>query len=205
MPSASATSERERLAELEVAVAAADRRARDLDAECRKARRSHERAVGPMRDYWREIGGGAERDPDREAELEAGVRAADSALTARPIITDGRVTDFVAVDEALEAQLDGAREAHEAAVAERDRFLAANGAALVAEALPEAREALAACRAALGAYAEAAAAYEARVRELIRYGAPADEFPEAPAVDAQEAAAFRNAARRGLFAEGAGS
>lgn len=200
MPSASATSERDRLAELEEAIVAAEARVRDLDAECRKARRSHERAVGPMRDYWRTVGAGAERDPDREAELEATARDADATLTMRPVLVDGRVTDFVPVDEALEAQLDGAREALAAAEHARDGFLTGRGPALVAEALPEARKALAACREALDSYGEEAAAYEAKVRQLIRWGAPAEEFPESPAVDPQEAAAFRLAERRGLFA-----
>jgi hypothetical protein len=40
---------------------------------------------------------------------------------------------------------------------------------------------------------------EAKVRELIRYGAPSEEFPEPPRIDAEAGARFRVAARRGLF------
>ena len=195
-------SERDRLAELEAAIRAADNRVRELDAECRKARRSHERAVSPLRSYWVEVGrGDRERDPEREAELEAAARDADATLTMRPVLVEGRLSDLVPVDERLEAQLAGAREALAEAEGTRDGFLATRGPALVAEALPEARELLAACRAALDSYGEEVAAYEAKVRELIRYGAPSEEFPEPPRLDGQAAAAFRLAERRGLFGE----
>src|SRR4051794_34773464 len=96
-------SERERLAELDEAVRATDAGVRQADAEAREATRAHARALVPLREYWRAVGAGErQRDEATEAELDAAVREVQGAMSMRPVLVGGKLSDLVPTDERLD-------------------------------------------------------------------------------------------------------
>ena len=187
----------EKLDKLEAKVREAASRVAVLEVEQAKATRAHDRALGPLRDYHRAIGAGEiEPDPAREAELEAELERETRHVTRRPVLTGGRVSEFVAVDERVEAQLDGARSALDRAETERDRFMSVHQADLIAEALPVAESA--ARDLALRLEAADGSAFYAAARQLYRFGVEPTLVPEVPRVDRGEVRALRRFAENGL-------
>jgi len=188
----------EKLDELDAEVRAAEGRVRELELEQAKVRRVHDRALVPLRDYHRALGAGEiEPDPEREAELERELEAATRHVTRRPVVTGGTVSDFVAVDERVEARLAGATEALEAARNRRDGFLHRSRAELAAEMLPVAERAAREIVDHHDAAADARAAYHEASRRLHRFGV--SDLPDDPRTDPAEVVALRRFAERGLL------
>lgn len=186
----------EKLKTLDDRVAAAEARVRELEAERAKVSRAHERALGPIRDYHRAIGAGEiEPDADVEARLEAELERATRSLSRRPVLTGGEVTDWTTVDERVEAQAEGARDALEAARAERESFLHQHRGELIAERMPVALDAARELAERHEATRSAGGAYREATRELHRLGFDG-ELPPEPALDRRAVAALRR------FAEG---
>jgi hypothetical protein len=189
-----------RLDELDAEVRRAEARVRELELERAKVGRAHDRALAPLADYHRALGAGeAEPDPERESGLERELDAATRHLTRRPIVTNGRISDWAWSDPRLDARAEGATDARDAAERERDGYLDAHRADLVAEALPALEAAAGELADRYEAAAEAEGPYRDALRVLERFGSVADRAPDPPRVDGREVAAIRRLAERGLL------
>lgn len=121
----------ERLATLEDAVKAAT----DLEATRRREMAERTRSLTTLKaqrlDYEREVGGGAERDPEDEREVDAAFR--DPSVESGAALPYGRTPYVELVDLAAEARVAGAVEAWGLAEQERDRYCRHHVEALLAE------------------------------------------------------------------------
>ena len=113
----------EELEELRLAERHARERLENLTARQRRAGRALDAAMGPLREYHEAIGAG-EREPDaaEEARLRAEVDRVQATVTFRAVPSGEGGTTLEAVDEALEAQVAGARRAVEERRADVQRF-----------------------------------------------------------------------------------
>jgi len=110
----SATTATEQLEGLRAAVHEAQRRVTEAEAAALQGRRRLERARGPLLAYFEQLGAGEiEADPEEERRLRAAVTEAQSHVSTRPVLADGRTVDFTPVDDEAEARLEGARRALE--------------------------------------------------------------------------------------------
>jgi len=113
----------ERLEALRAEVRGAQDRVGEMESRRTRTRGALERAKGPLREYYEELGAGeAEPDAGRERELLAAVREVESSVSIRAEM-DGGAVRLVAVDERLEGELRGAQRAVEAAESEVGRFI----------------------------------------------------------------------------------
>ncbi len=114
----------EQLTKLQTRVRAAEERLQGLDVERRHSARAIDRAKGPLLDYYRELGAGeVEPDPETERELLAGVRAAAEVTSTRPSVDrTGNFIGLEQVDDRVEQQIIGARQALERRQEELRRF-----------------------------------------------------------------------------------
>jgi chromosome segregation ATPase len=179
---ATTTSRGKELTRRREAVAAAERRVRELEAERRSAARKLAGARAEYGDYWHAVEAGErERDQHVEDQLAAAVQSLGSVVTMRPVLNQGRVSEFEAIDERVEAQLEAARTKLEDRRRELADYLAEHRVALVAERLPVARRIGARHAEAVAELAAADAAWFAEVRALIHdYGVSAADIPPRP-------------------------
>ncbi len=190
----------ERLQELREAVRAAERRLGAVQGERSRGRRELALAKGRLLEHLEAVAAG-ETDPDGDLEgrLTDALRAAQGALSARPVLartgTAGevagepglpKVVDLELVDELAEARVRGAQRAVDTAREEVAHFAAENLPQLAAERWPESQRVGAEALAALGTAraADAAWAREAgwwsSVLELAGEPGLAEEVPENP-------------------------
>lgn len=179
------TSALAQLEELRRKVPEAEQRVAALERERTIAARALDRAMGPLRDYWEQVGAGdRDPDPDVEARLTAELREARSTLTLRPGSNIGGGLVLEAVDERTEAQLAGARRAVEERQADVERFMRDHRDELVAELAGEAAKVRERYEAARRELLDCEQARKALGREwlpLMRLlGIPSDDLPPSP-------------------------
>jgi len=126
------------LTEREEAVAEAQERVHQLEAEAHSSRRDLDRAIGPLQSYYRGLESGeVEPDPDREAKLKRAVAEAQASIAPqvtynpRAEQTEGARVELI--NPEVEGKLAGARQKLSAAEAELDRYLRARFDDLVVE------------------------------------------------------------------------
>jgi len=163
----STTTATEQLEQHRAAVHEAQRRVTEAEAAALQGRRRLERARGPLLAYFEQLGAGEiEADPEEERRLRAAVAEAQSHVSTRPVLADGRTVDFTPVDDEAEARLEGARRALEDRRSELYVFAGERLGDLLAERVPGSlavaarlREALEALVAADGAWSREIAGY----------------------------------------------
>ncbi|MEJ7656896.1 MAG: hypothetical protein WKF33_07690 [Thermoleophilaceae bacterium] len=156
----------ERLEELRAAVREAEAKLAEVELERRKASRSLDRVVAPVRAYHEAVAAGErEADAALERRLTAAVTEVQSngLVSAKPVLAHGKIIDLEVVDERIEAKIVGTQRLVQTRIEERNAFARDRAEELQAELLEKAQaaqEGLTGARAAL----EAAASEWSRVR-----------------------------------------
>ena len=160
----STTTATEQLEQHRAAVHEAQRRVTEAEAAALQGRRRLERARGPLLAYFEQLGAGEiEADPEEERRLRAAVAEAQSHVSTRPVLADGRTVDFTPVDDEAEALLEGARRALEDRHNELRSFAAERLGDLLGERADGSLEVAARLREALGALLAADRAWSTEV------------------------------------------